>query len=524
MHPSRFVALSLLLWFVPALTGQELDLLIRGGRVIDGSGRAAFRADVGIQNGRIVAVGEIKTKARQEIDCADRVIAPGFIDVHTHSENILTLPQAENFLRMGVTTIVTGNCGGSKLRVGEFFQSLETNKVALNVATLIGHNTVRSQVMGGSFRRPPTGDELEQMKQLVDDAMRDGAVGLSTGLIYLPGTFAQTDEIIALAKVAAAHRGIYVSHMRYENQKIFDALEELFRIAREARIPAEISHLKLSGPSAWGRAEEVLGAIERARKEGLEITHDQYAYTASSTGLSTLIPDEARAGGSKAFAERIADPEFKQKLIAQMKERLRSRKNDDYSYATIASFRKDRRLNGKSVREAARLIRGNDSLDDQIELIIQIELDGGASAVFHGMNETDLQTFLRHPMTMVASDGGPKQPGPEVPHPRSYGNNARVIERYVREFKVLTLEEAVRKMTSLPAQTFKLNGRGEIKIGSAADLLVFDPDKVKAPASYEAPHQYAEGFEHVLVNGLLVIHSGKLTGAMPGTPLRRSPM
>ncbi|MBL9186062.1 MAG: D-aminoacylase [Opitutaceae bacterium] len=504
-----------------ALPAQDYDLLIRGGRVIDGTGRAAYAGDIAVRGDRIVALGALAGTARTTIEANGLVVAPGFIDVHTHSEDITDLPAAENFLRMGVTTIVTGNCGGSKLNVGEFFDAIAKTGVGVNVATLIGHNTVRGQVMGGSFARPPTPEELARMRALVEQAMKDGAVGLSTGLIYLPGTFAKTDEIVALAQVASAHGGVYASHMRSESTGILKALEELATIAREARIPAEVSHLKLSGPAAWGRADEILAWLDKARAEGLAITHDQYAYTASSTGISTLIAAEFREGGDQRYRERLADPATKARMIAEMKESIAKGKRGDYSYAVVASFRADKRLNGKNIKQAALLLRGADTLDDQIETILDIHARGGAQGVFHGMSEPDLKKFLAHPLTMIASDSGVRRFGEAVPHPRGYGNNARVLARYVREQKVITLEDAVRKMSALPATTFRLKDRGELRPGAVADLVIFDPEKVNDPSSYDDPHHYAVGFRDVIVNGVPVIREAKLTEARPGRPVKR---
>ena len=498
------------------------DLVIRHGRLIDGTGAPAVAGDLAIRDGRIVAMGQLPagSTARTEIDAAGRVVAPGFIDVHTHSEDVTDLPVAENFIRMGVTTIVTGNCGGSKLNVAEFFSAITRTTVALNVATLIGHNTVRGQVMGGSFARPPTPAELDQMRALVEQAMQDGAVGLSTGLIYLPGTFAKTDEIVALAKVAAAHGGIYASHMRQENSRILEALDELTTVAREAHIPAEVSHLKLSGPNAWGRADEIIAYLDQARAAGLQITHDQYAYTASSTGISQLIDAEFREGGAQRYKERLADPATKARMVAEMKDSIAKGKRGDYTYAVVANFKPDRRLNGKTIPQAAKILRGDDTLDDQIETILAIEARGGAQGVFHGMSEPDLKKFLAQPFTMVASDSGVRKFGDAVPHPRGYGNNARVLGRYVREQHVITLEEAVRKMTSLPAQTFKLRDRGALRPGAIADVVIFDPATVSDPSTYDDPHHYAVGFSDVIVNGVPVIRAAALTGARPGTPVR----
>ncbi len=525
--PRRF-RLSIAALFLPALfvasglRAEDYDLIIRRASIVDGTGAPAYPGDVAVRGDRVVAIGALPelATARTVIDAKGHVVAPGFIDVHTHSEDAAELPVAENFLRMGVTTIVTGNCGGSALNVGEFFDGLVKAKVAINVATLIGHNTVRGQVMGGSFARPPTAAELDKMRALVEQAMKDGAVGLSTGLIYLPGTFAKTDEIVALAKVASAHGGVYASHMRYENTRILEALDELTTVAREAKIPAEVSHIKLSGPSAWGRADEIIGYLDKARASGLSITQDQYAYTASSTGISQLIDAPFREGGAARYKERLADPKIKAAMFAEMKESLAKRKSPDFSYAVIASFKADKRLNGKTIPQAAKILRGSDSLDDQIETILYIESRGGAQGVFHGMSEDDLKKFLAQPTTMIASDSGIRKFGEAVPHPRGYGNNARVLARYVREMKVIPIEDAVHKMTSLPAKTFHLRDRGELRLGAIADLVVFDPATVSDASTYDDPHHYAVGFSDIIVNGVPVISDEKLTAARPGGPVR----
>jgi len=310
--------------------------------------------------------------------------------------------------------------------------------------------------------------------------------------------------------------------MRYETVRIFDALDEIIRIAQEAKIRAEVSHIKLSGPTAWGKAAEVLAVLNKARASGLQITHDQYAYTASSTGLRQTLPDSALEGEHADYIARIADPKQKADIIAKMAEMRARQGRKDYSYAVIARCKADPSLNGKTVPEAAKLKRGSDTLDDQIEFILDLETQGGASAIFHGMNEDDLQTFLKHPLTMIASDGGPRRLGEDVPHPRSYGNNARVLGRYVRDLKLLSIEEAVRRMTSLPAKTFHLKDRGELKAGAFADIVIFDPAKVTDPSTFSDPHHYAEGFSDVIVNGGVVIRDGKLTEVRSGGPLRMS--
>lgn len=523
---NRFLAGLLFLGLVTNASAAQFDTIVRHGRVVDGTGNPAFFADVAIKDGRIAQIGKITGTANKEIDAKGLIVTPGFIDVHTHADEVGDAnpkpfeQRAENFLRMGVTTLVVGNCGGSTLNVARFFDAVTTNGISPNVCTLIGHNTVREKAMGGSFDRPPTPEELTRMKGYVEQAMKDGAVGLSTGLIYLPGTFSKPDEVVELAKVIAPYDGIYASHMRHEDTQIFAALEEVFRVAREAKVRAEVSHLKLAGEKAWGQADKVLAHLDAARAEGLDITADQYAYTASSTTMRQLIPDDAFDGGKNNFNSILANPEEKAGLVLRMKQKLEARGRKDYAYAVIASYRHDPSLNGLNIVEATKKVRGNDSLDDQIEMILEIEKNGSASGVFHGMNEADLQKFMQYPNTMIACDSGLREFGKSVPHPRGYGNNARVLGRYVRELKVLRLEDAIRKMTSLPANTFRLKHRGLLKEGFWADLTVFDPAKVTDPAAFNDPHHYAVGIPYVLVNGIPVIANSEHTGAKPGQGLK----
>ncbi len=517
--PLACLAIQFTAWTAPA---ADYDLLIHNARIADGTGEKIYPGSVAVKEGRIAAVGGLHGTASVTIDAQGRVLAPGFIDVHTHSEKVAELPISENFLRMGVTSIITGNCGMSRTDIGKFFAELEEAKLSLHVAALIGHGSIRKEAMGGSFLRAPNPEQMEAMRAMVAKAMDDGAVGLSTGLIYVPGTFAKTEEIIELARVASTHGGIYASHMRAETVKIFDALEEFLRVAREADIRAQVSHLKLTGPTAWGKSAEVFALLNKARADGLSITHDQYVYTASSTGLSQLIPDEAREGTREDFIRRCEDPEQKAKILKGMSESRARLGRTDYAYAVIARYPADPSLNGKTIPQAAKIKRGSDSLDDQIELILEMEREGGGNAVYHGMNEDDLTAFLKHPLTMFASDGNPRKLGEDMPHPRSYGNNARVLHRYVQDLKLVSLEEAIRKMTSLPAQTFRLADRGVIRPGAWADLVIFDPEKVKDLATFDDPHHYSEGFTDVIVDGVPVILAGKVTGARPGGPLRMS--
>ena len=504
------------------LSAAPFDLVLKNGRLIDGTGKPAQSGSLAIRDGRIVTLGKVQGASKRIIDVGGLIIAPGFIDVHTHAENIEKNAAAIAFLRMGVTTLVLGNCGSSRIDLGGYFAKLENIGFSPNVASLIGHGTVRRQVMGGSFMRPPSMDELAAMQRLVRNAMRDGAVGMSTGLIYLPGTFSKTEELIALSKEVSKNEGIYVSHMRSEGKGIFEAIDEVCRIASEAKLPAHISHLKLAGKSMWGKNVQLIARLDRARTEGIRLTHDQYAYTASSTGIQQMIPSEARRAGRKKFSELLSDSDQKQKLVAQMKVNLKNKHRDSYDYAVIAYHAHDKSLNGLNIVEAAKKRYGKAELDDQIELILDIEMNGGASGVFHGMNEDDVRAFIRSPFTMFASDSSVRVYKSGVPHPRGYGNAARFLSRYVRDQKIVPLEEAVRRMTMLPARTFKLKNRGKLKQGYWADVVVFDPEKVRDKATFKKPHQYAEGFRLVLVNGAIVVEKDKHNGAGPGRVIRGS--
>lgn len=498
----------------------QFDLLITNARVVDGAGNPWFRADVAIKNGRIASVGRINPAlAKETIDAQNQILAPGFIDVHTHVENIFSLPDAENFVRMGVTSLVTGNCGGSAVDIEKLFAGFADKPLAVNLATLIGHNTVRGEVMKLE-NRAPTPEELERMKALVEKAMRDGAVGLSTGLIYVPGTYAKTDEVVELAKVASKYGGVYATHMRDEGDEVVEAIKESINIGEQANLPVEISHFKISSKRLWGQNQTTLGLVREARAKGLPVTVDQYAYTASSTSLDTMLPDWALADGRDEGKKRLTDAATREKIVAEMKENLKRSKFKDYDYAVVAGHSAKPEYNGLSIKEITRRQKGKTKLDAQIEQIFEIYAAGGAQMVYHKMNEADVEAFMREPFTMIASDSGVRRFGSGVPHPRGYGNNARVLGKYVRELKVLSLEDAIRKMTSLPAQTFNLKDRGLIREGFAADLVLFDEKTIADQATFEEPHQYATGLTRVLVNGITVFAAGKMTAARPGAPLK----
>lgn len=496
------------------------DLLITNGRIIDGTGNSWTYGDVAIKNGKIIGVGKLGAmRATRTIDAANRIVAPGFIDVHAHIEmGLFERPTADNYIYNGVTTVITGNCGGSADSLGEFFARIDRAPTSINVASLVGHNTVRRQTMG-LVNRAATAEEQQKMEARVEAEMKAGAVGLSTGLIYLPGVYSTTEEVIGLAKVAAKHNGIYASHIRNEAGKVTEAINEALDVGRAAKMPVQISHFKVSAPANWGRSRETLALVERAREEGVEVTIDQYPYTASSTSLSVMLPDWAVEGGSEEIKKRLNDPDARKKIIAEMVKSAITNKRDGLGYAVVARHAADANLNGKSIAAINRE-RGRDpTLEAEVGTVLEVLQAGGAQMVFHGMSEDDVRFFMRYPFNMVGADGG-VQSGQGMPHPRSYGTNAKILAKYVREEKIITLEEAIRRMTSLAAQKFQLRDRGLLRPGYAADIVIFDEKTVADRATFENPHQFSVGFQTVLVNGQPVIDQGKHTGAKTGVALR----
>ncbi|HEX5172394.1 MAG TPA: D-aminoacylase [Cyclobacteriaceae bacterium] len=505
---------------VPFLVrGQAYDLLILNGRIVDGTGNSWYRGDVAVKDGKIVKIGRIKADADTIIDARGSIVAPGFIDVHTHIEtNEFNVPTADNFIYDGVTTVITGNCGSSNVDIGKYFFKLDSAHLSVNVASLIGHNSVRREVMGESMRNP-TPDEQHQMEELVASAMRNGAVGLSTGLIYVPGTYAKTDEVIGLAKVASKYEGIYASHIRDEGDFVSDAVSEAINIGREADIPVEISHVKVTYKPNWGRSQETIALVEKARREGFDVTIDQYPYIASSTSLSTVVPSWVFSGGGDSVKFRLDDSETRRKIKMEMVTALKKKKMKDFSYAVVARYLQDSTLNGKNISEINRLKGRKTNAMNEAETILEMIVHGRVQMVFFSMNEDDLKRILRYPFNMIASDAGIVTFGYGVPHPRAYGTNARVLGKYVREDHIIPLEEAIRRMTSLPAQKFKLNDRGLIHEGMAADIVIFDERKIKDQATFSSPHAYASGFEYVVVNGKVTLNEGRHTGRRSGKVL-----
>ncbi len=502
--------------------GMRFDLLIDNGTVYDGTGRAGTVTDVGIKDGRIVAIGRLpRAQAAEVIDASRLAVAPGFVDVHTHADNLVDHPAASNFVRMGVTTIVAGNCGSSALDVGAALQALRDAPAAINFATLIGHNTVRAAVMGTDNRLPKP-SELARMKALVWKGMADGAIGFSTGLQYVPGTYAQSPEIIELAHVSANAGGIYASHMRNEGTALEDAIAETIRVGELTNGRVEISHLKVDSPNRWGLSGQALALIDAARAKGIDVRADQYAYTAASSSLGVRFPSWVLEGGPAHIAERLNTPATWQKIKTEMASMLAERGLRDLAFAVVAMYPPDHALNGLSLRQVALRKGGSDTADAQFEAAREMLLDGGASMVYHVMSDDDVDRIMRHPQVAIASDASVITWNEGVPHPRGYGNNARVLGAYVRTRRVLPLEEAIRKMTSLPAAHFHLANRGVLRAGYAADLVVFDPRTIADAATYAAPHAYPLGIAYVLVNGVAVMKGGAQTDARPGQVIANS--
>ena len=504
-----------------AALAADFDVLIRNGRVIDGAGNPWYRADVAIKDGRIAAIGNLAGKtADKTIDAANRVVTPGFIDVHTHVEGAVELnPMGANYLLDGVTTIVTGNCGGSRVDLKDWFAKLENLKLGLNMATLIGHNSVRREVMG-TANRLATDEEIVKMQAIVDTAMQAGAVGFSTGLIYIPGTFSDTREVVALAKAASKYNAVYASHMRDEGHKVKEAITEAVTVGRESGLRVQISHFKIDTPKIWGSSKDSIALVESFRKQGVDVVVDQYPYDHSSTNLGITLPSWALSDGQKAIEERLANPETRKRIATEMKKMLADLGHEDYSYAIVANYGADASRNGKNISEINKAAGRDKSLDNEVETILEMILKGGAQMVYHSMGMEDVERILKYPNTAIASDGGIREFGSGMPHPRSYGTNARVLAEFVRNRGTLTLEDAVRRMTSLPARTFRFTDRGLLREGFAADVLVFDPAKVKDLSTYPDPHHYTEGFDHVLVNGVPVVSEGQLNEVRPGRILR----
>lgn len=525
------------------------DLVLKGGTVLDGTGAPAFRADLGLSGDTIVALGEIAAEqGRRTLDVTGLHVCPGFIDIHSHSDQtILAYPGAASRVLQGITTELTGNCGSSAAPlagaaaeerrlefekdgvradwtdVASFFSRLESTKAALNQALLAGQGTLRENAIG-PVGRPLASEERAAVLKALEDALEEGAFGLSTGLEYTPGRFTPTDEIVAMARVVARRGGLYASHIRNEERHLLEAVDECLRIGRQAGVRVEVSHVKAAGRGNWGKQVAALALIESARLDGIEVLGDAYPYTAYSTGLTITFPSWALEGGSEAVVARLQGGE-RGRIRREVHDSVMNGDPGDYDLIVIASVDGDanRRFVGKNLQEVA-----EDWKTEPAEALLRLveQERTNVSYVGHGMSEENVERVLSHPLVMVGSDGVSQAPTGRAllsrPHPRSYGAFPRVLGRYVRERKLMGLETAVRKMTSMPADQIGLRGRGRIARGATADLVAFDAARVRDGASFEEPQRYPEGIVHVIVGGTPVVDGGALTGARPGRVLRKA--
>jgi N-acyl-D-aspartate/D-glutamate deacylase len=507
----RAIAFGLLI-AASALFSQELDILIRNGSVLDGSGSAAVRVDIGITGDRIVLIGKAAgKKAKREIDATGLVVAPGFIDPHTHSLEDLSAParsRNDNYLMQGVTTVVTGNDGQGPIATGAALRKWEQQGIGTNAALYVGHGAIRREVMGMADAAP-TPEQLERMKSLVERAMKDGAIGISTGLYYAPGNFAKTEEVIALSKVAAANGGIYDSHMRDESSYsigLLGSIRETIRIGREAGIPVHISHIKALGKDVWGQSTEAIRIIRAARAEGIKVTADQYPYEASGSGITaSLVPRWAEAGGTAALLQRIDDPAVRPRLVAEMTANLERRGGAESLLITTAG---NKDWIGKTLDQIAGERKGS-----PVEAALEIIKAKGAGVASFNMRDDDIRNFMREDWVMTGSDGS-------AGHPRKYGTFPRKLRKYVLDEHVITLPFAIRSNTSLTAETLGLKDRGLLKTGYFADVVVFDPAAIADRATYVSPELLSTGVRYLLVNGKLAVDNGRAAEVLAGRALR----
>ena len=510
------------LFFACSPNTEKFDILILNGSIYDAENQSFYEADLGIKGDKIAKIGDLKdAAARQTIDATGHVVSPGFIDVHSHIEAIMRMPDAENFVRQGVTTVLAGPDGRGPSPMQPFLDSLSTYKLGLNTAWLVGHNTIRRNIMG-TENRAPTEEELEDMKSAVAEAMQSGAYGLSTGLKYVPGSFSNIEEVIALSKVAAQQGGIYTSHLREEGLGLIEGVQEAIQIGKEAGIPIVLTHHKAIGKPMWGASTKTLAMVDSARNLGIDVMMDQYPYTASSTGLSVLIPTWAMAGGQEEFKKRIDDPATRKKIKEEIMFNIEyDRGGADLAVVQFANVSWKPDLNGKTLKDWAIEKGLEPTFSNGAELVIEGQLNGGASCIFHAIGEEDVKRIMRHPLAMVASDGGLAKPGQGHPHPRSYGTFPRVLGHYVRDEKVISLELALAKMTSLPADRLGLSDRGYIKVGMLADITIFDPETADEGGTFEDPHHYPVGIPYVIVNGTITVDQGEMTENRAGRVLRK---
>jgi len=528
MKSSRALLVAFMLsGCAPGGDAPALDVILDGGTVYSGYDAQPVIADVGIVGDRIVAIGDLDSRETElRIDVAGLMVVPGFIDIHSHAvrpepgDGIFRWPDAENLIRQGVTTVIGGPDGGSPLPITDTLTAIENSPAAVNFGTFVGHGSIRALVVGEEDR-PPSDAELELMRAEVRKAMDSGAFGLSSGLIYPPGRFATTEEVIELAKVAAEYDGIYISHMREEGLDLLKSVAETIRIGEEGGLPTQLTHHKVVGAPMWGKSTETLRMVDEAIARGVDVSIDQYPYTASSTSLTILFPGWSLDGGRAALLERLADEAERDRMRSDIVYRIETdRGGDDPENVALSNCPHDPSLNGLNLSQVLRQQERDVSKENAADLLMELVEAGNCSAVFHAIDEEDVKRIMAHPVTMPASDGGIEGPSERVPHPRNYGTFARVLGHYARDEQVIPVHTAIHKMSMLPADRIGLADRGRIEEGAIADLAVLDLERVRDKATFDNPHQYAEGAEHVFVAGQAVLLHGEMTGARPGRVLR----
>src|SRR5438874_270840 len=496
--------------------------LLRNGRIVDGSGSPWYRGDIAIRGDTIVRIApSITEPAARVIDLGGQVLAPGFIDIHTHARRgIFDVPTADNYIRQGVTTVMEGPDGSSPVPLAPFLAKLDELPKSINIGSFIGQGSVRLAVIGDVDRKP-TAEELDRMRTLVEQGMKDGAFGLSTGLFYVPGTFTPTEEVIELARVAGRFGGIHVSHMRDEASGVIESVKETIAIGEKGGLPTQVTHHKIIGPANWGKSVDTLKLIDEARARGVDATIDQYPYTASSTSIqAALMPAYALEGGRDEILKKLRNQSLRNELKKETARLIaEERGGGNPNNVQLARCDWDHSLDGKRLGDVTKGRGMEPTIDNAADTVFWIVEKGGCAGIFHAIGEQDLQRILRHPATMIGSDGEIPIFGQANPHPRSYGTFVRVLGRYARDLKTITLEDAVHKMSAFPAQRIGLADRGVLREGLKADIAVFDPVTVADRATFEQPHQYAVGVTQVIVNGHVVFEDGKMTASRPGRVL-----
>tara|TARA_R110002072_G_scaffold269868_2_gene429284 strand:+ start:13107 stop:14723 length:1617 start_codon:yes stop_codon:yes gene_type:complete len=527
--------LPLIVLFLAACSGdvadpapvRSFDMVLRGGTVYSGDNQPPITGDIAINGRLIAAVGDLGDfAAGQIIDVSGLAVMPGFIDIHSHAlsdnrdEGIFGWPDAENLIRQGVTTVVGGNDGSSPIPLADSFAEIAALPPAVNFASFIGHGSIRGLVVGEDDRLS-TEDELDLMREQVALGMEQGAFGLSSGLIYTPGRFADTEEVIELAKIAGQHSGMYISHMREEGLALLESVAETIRIGEEGGLPTQLTHHKVVGAPMWGSSALTLQMVDEAIARGVDVSIDQYPYTASSTNLLILFPGWSLDGGRDALLGRMADPAQRQRLRNDIVYNIEvDRGGNDPANVALAGCPHDTSLNGLNLTEVLMLQGREASKANAAELLMELVEAGNCSAVFHAMVEEDVHNIMRHPRTMIASDGGVEGPSARAVHPRSYGTFARLIGHYARDLGIIPVHTAIHKVTGMPADRLQMTDRGRLQAGAIADIAVLDITGVRETTTFADPHQYAEGAIHVFVAGQAVLQDQAMTGVRPGTIIR----